>query len=158
MAAEDCLSENELNEYELLYIVHPRRAADDVPAVIEWVSGLVTQGGGEVLSVDDWGRRRLAYPIAHEFEGNFVLTTLRLSPEGPRAIESQMVISEDIMRHILIRGIMPLERGEAPPEAIQERAEPSREPAPAPLESSAEQPAQAPDDEPQAPDAEAAGS
>ena len=154
MAAEDCLSENELNEYELLYIVHPRRAADDVPAVIEWVSGLVTQGGGEVLSVDDWGRRRLAYPIAHEFEGNFVLTTLRLSPEGPRAIESQMVISEDIMRHILIRGIMPLERGEAPPEAIQERAEPSREPAPAPLESSAEQPAQAPDDEPQAPDAE----
>jgi len=154
------LSESELNEYELLYIVHPRRATDEVPAVIEWVSGLVTQGGGEVLTVDDWGRRRLAYPISHEFEGNFVLTTLRLSPETPRSIESQMVISEDIMRHMLIRGIIPLERGEAPPEAIEQRPEPSREPSrepsEVPAESSAEQPAQTQDAEPQAPDADAA--
>jgi small subunit ribosomal protein S6 len=147
-----------LNEYELLYIVHPRRAQDEVPAVIEWVSDLVTQGGGEVLTVDDWGRRRLAYPISHEMEGTYVLTTLRLSPEAPRAIESQMVISEDIMRHMLIRGIMPLERGEAPAEAVQERVEPPREMAPPlaqqPAEASAEASDEQADAEPQASDAE----
>lgn len=170
MAAEDWLSEDELNEYELLYIVHPRRAADELPAVIEWVNGLVAQGGGEVLTVDDWGRRRLAYPISHEFEGTYVLATLRLAPEGPRAIESQLVISEDIMRHIMIRGIIPLERGEAPMEIVEGRAEPSREPPREPAdalaaqsadisaEASAEPPAdtptEQPDAEPEAPDGE----
>jgi small subunit ribosomal protein S6 len=128
-----------LNEYELLYIVHPRKAADEVPSVIEWVNGLVQQGGGESLSVDDWGRRRLAYPIAHEFEATYVLATFRLPPESTAALESQLVISEDIMRHILIHGIIPFEgrredtvRAEeavAPAAAEPPAAEPPAEPA-----------------------------
>ena len=101
---------SEANEYELLYVVHARKPVDDVPAVIEWVSGLVTTAGGEVLSVDDWGRRRLAYPIDKELEGSYVLTTLTLPPDGPRAVEAQLVISEDIIRHLLIRGIIPSDR------------------------------------------------
>jgi len=98
-----------LNDYELLYIIHPRKAADEVPAVIEWVNGLVQKGDGEVLAVDDWGRRKLAYPIQHESEGTYVLTTLRIPPEATRTVESQMVTSEEIMRHILIRGIIPFD-------------------------------------------------
>ena len=101
---------SEANEYELLYVVHARKPVDEVPAVIEWVSGLVTEAGGEVLSVDDWGRRRLAYPIDHELEGSYVLTTLTLPPEGPRGVEAQLVISEDIIRHLLTRGIIPSDR------------------------------------------------
>ena len=110
-----------MNDYELLYIIHPREAADEVPAVIEWVNGLVQQGDGEVLTVDDWGRRRLAYPIQREFEGTYVLTTLRLPPEATGAVESQMVISEEIMRHILIRGIIPFDIREQ----RQQRVEPA---------------------------------
>lgn len=121
-------AEVRLNEYELLYIVHPRRAADEVSTVIDWVNGLVEQGGGEVLTVDNWGSRRLAYPIDHEFEGTYVLTTLRLSSEAPRAIESQMVISEDIMRHILIRGIMALDREEESMMSVQAENQEDRAP------------------------------
>ncbi|MSQ41662.1 MAG: 30S ribosomal protein S6 [Dehalococcoidia bacterium] len=101
-------AEVRLNEYELLYIVHPRKGADDVPGVVEWVNGVVRQVGGEMLTADDWGRQRLAYPIQHELEGTYILVTLRLPPEATRALESQLTISEDIMRHILIRGIIPL--------------------------------------------------
>ena len=127
-----------MNEYELLYIVHPRKAADEVPSVIDWVSDLVQQGGGEPLSVDDWGRRRLAYPIAHEFEGTYVLATFRLPPESTAALESQLVISEDIMRHLLIHGIIPFEgrRGDV------ERAEEAVAPA------AAEQPVEEPPADP----------
>ncbi len=114
-----------MNEYELLYIVHPRKSADEVPSVVEWVSGLVQQGGGEPLSVDNWGRRRLAYPIAHEFEGSYVLATFRLPPESTTALESQLVISEDIMRHILIHGIIPFESRRETVERGQAVATPS---------------------------------
>jgi small subunit ribosomal protein S6 len=133
-----------LNEYELLYIVHPRKAADDVPSVIEWVSSLVQQGGGEALSIDDWGRRRLAYPIAHEFEGTYVLATFRLPPESTAALESQLVISEDIMRHILIHGIIPFEGRRETIERTEEVTAPSASDAPA------DAPAQPPEEEPPA--------
>ena len=79
--------------------------------MIEWVHGVVQQAGGEVLESNVWGRRRLAYPVEHELEGTYVLATFRLPPEGTRALESALRISEDVMRHILIRGIIPYEGG-----------------------------------------------
>ena len=69
-----------MNEYELLYIVSPRVPADDVANAIERVNALVTAQGGEVLSVDNWGRRRLAYPIRQYFEGTYVLIPLKMPP------------------------------------------------------------------------------
>ncbi len=111
-----------MNEYEMLYIVTPRRATDEVPGVIDWVNGLVAQGDGEVLAVDNWGKRRFAYPIAHEFEGTYVYMTVRLSPDSTRALESALVISEDIVRHLLIRGIIPSDDRARAAEARQDSA------------------------------------
>lgn len=98
-----------MNDYELLYIVHPRRTAEETTAVIEWVSGLVTSNGGEIISEDNWGRRKLAYPINHETEGTYVLLNMNMPPEGANAFEPPLVISEDIIRHIVIKGIIPFE-------------------------------------------------
>ena len=129
-----------MNEYELLYIVHPRKAADDVPAVIDWVGGLVQQAGGVVQTVDNWGRRRLAYPIDHQLDGTYVLTTAQLPPESTRSIESQLLISDDIMRHVLIRGIIPFEsREERGRDRDREPERESRTPAEQPVD---EQPAE----------------
>ena len=120
-----------MNEYELLYIVTARQAADDVSEVIDWVAGVVGDAGGEVLSVNNWGRRRLAYPIDHEFEGNYVFTTLSLSAESTGAVESALTISEDVIRHLLIRGIIPSD-GSPPPEFVGERPRTMQAPATAP--------------------------
>jgi small subunit ribosomal protein S6 len=96
-----------LKEYELLYIVSPRVAADDVPNAIERVSALVTSSGGEVLSVDNWGRRRMAYPIKHYFEGTYVLATLRMEPSAAAPLEAALIISEEVIRHLVTEGIIP---------------------------------------------------
>ena len=96
-----------LNEYEMVYVISPRVANDDVPAVIDRVSALVTEGCGEILSVDNWGRRRLAYPIGQHFEGTYVLSTFRLPPAGTATLEAGLRLSEDVIRHLLIQGIIP---------------------------------------------------
>lgn len=109
-----------MHEYELLYIVHARKAVDEAPAVVDWVGGLIAEAGGEVLSMDNWGRRRLAYSIDHELEGTYVLTTMNLPQQATAALEAQLVISEDIVRHILLKDVVPID---GPPPAQQIRAE-----------------------------------
>lgn len=143
-----------MNEYELLYIVSPRVPADDVANAIERVNALVTGQGGEVLSVDNWGRRRLAYPIRQYFEGTYVLTTLKMPPTGAVAIEAGLRLSEEVIRHLLIAGIIPRTSGGRPREEREEREQaPEATSTPAPI--AAEAPATEAPAEAEAPAAEA---
>ena len=143
-----------MNEYELLYIVSPRVPADDVANAIERVNALVTGQGGEVLSVDNWGRRRLAYPIRQYFEGTYVLMTLKMPPTGAVAIEAGLRLSEEVIRHLLISGIIPRTSGGRPREEREER-EQAFEATSAPAPVAAEAPATEAPAEPEAPAAEA---
>lgn len=95
-----------MNEYEMLYILHPRLSVDEVTASSEWVNGLVRAQGGEIRSVDVWGRRRLAYPINHELEGTYVLARFDMPPTGVAPLEHDLVISRDVLRHIVVKGII----------------------------------------------------
>jgi len=95
-----------VNDYEMVYIVSPRLSSDEAERATAWVDGLIRQGGGELLSTDVWGRRRLAYPIKHQFEGTYVYSTFRLDAQSTRRIESELALSEDVLRHLMVRGIV----------------------------------------------------
>lgn len=119
-----------MHEYELMYILHPRLTVDEAAGAIERVGAHVAARGGEVITAENWGRRRLSYPIHHEFEGTYVLTTIRLSPTATAGLEADLRISEDVIRHLLIRGIIPYEgpmthddRARGPREAASELPE-----------------------------------
>lgn len=130
-----------LNDYELLYILSPRVPADEVANAIERVSTLVGNAGGEVTGVDNWGRRRLAYPIRQYFEGTYVILTLKMPPSGAAGLEAALIISDEVIRHMLTAGIIPrtptgrsrsdeFERGEGSGRMDDgERAAPSMAPA-----------------------------
>ena len=94
-------------EYELMVILHPRMTADETAAAVELVGSQIAAHGGEVLATDVWGRRRLAYPIGGSMEGTYVLYTLNLPPSSTAALEAWMGVSEPVIRHLLIRGIIP---------------------------------------------------
>ncbi len=96
-----------LNDYELLYILSPRVPADEVVNAIERVGALVGNAGGEVTAVDNWGRRRLAYPIRQYFEGTYVVLTLKMPPAGAAGLEASLIISDEVIRHMLTSGIIP---------------------------------------------------
>lgn len=92
-----------MHEYELIVVMNPEIVEEDVPAAIERVTAAVTSRGGEIAEVQPWGRRRLAFPINRHVEGNYVLTNIRLDPGRAHELESNFAISEDILRHLLIR-------------------------------------------------------
>jgi len=92
-----------LHEYELVVVINPEIPEEDVPAAIERVTTAVTTRGGEVDDVTPWGRRKLAYPINRHVEGNYILTNIKLDPLRAHELESGFAISDDILRHMLIR-------------------------------------------------------
>jgi small subunit ribosomal protein S6 len=84
-------------------VLNPEIAEEDLPAALERLTGAITSRGGEVTEQTQWGRRRLAYAIDRHTEGNYVLTTLRLDPQRAHELEANFRISEEIVRHLLVR-------------------------------------------------------
>ncbi len=95
--------ETGLGSYELVFIVRPDASDEQLEATVEGISRFITGRDGVVDEVDQWGKKRLAYPIRHHREGSYVLTRFQLSPEQNRELESILRISEDVIRHLLIR-------------------------------------------------------
>ena len=91
-----------LRDYELMYIVRPNMADDELPAAMERVDSLITGVGGEIVENNPWGKRRLAYPIEKFEEGNYVVSKIRMEPDRTHELESQLGINDDVIRHILI--------------------------------------------------------
>ena len=79
-------------------------AEEEVPnAVDRLIRRPVETRGGEVEDVNNWGRRKLAYPIKRQVEGNYVITQLRLDPQQTRELEQGLLLSEEVIRHLLVR-------------------------------------------------------
>ena len=104
MVSENAQSvDEELCDYELTIVVSPEAAEEDVEATVDSIGQFITGKGGVVSEVERWGKRRLAYPIKHFTAGNYILTRFRIKPEHNRELETNLRISEDIIRHLLIR-------------------------------------------------------
>ena len=92
-----------LRDYELVVILNPEIGDDLVGTSIERLQQGITSRGGEVVDVNHWGRRRLAYPISRHLEGNFVVSQVKLDPSVISDLESSYRISEEVIRHLIIR-------------------------------------------------------
>ncbi|HSW58360.1 MAG TPA: 30S ribosomal protein S6, partial [Dehalococcoidales bacterium] len=91
------------NDYELVIIVHPEVADDALDPIINSLTQYVTNKAGTVVEVARWGRKRLAYPIKHLMEGNYVLFKFKMDPAANKAMETNLKISEKIIRYLLIK-------------------------------------------------------
>ena len=97
------IEDKRVHDYELVFIVSPEVADDSLETVIDGVGQLITSKEGVISDVERWGKRRLAYPVGHFLEGNYVLTRFKMNPTWGKELEAQLRISEQILRHMLIK-------------------------------------------------------
>jgi len=97
------VEDKQSRNYELVFIISPEVADESLDTVIDGVSQFITSKEGIISDVDRWGKIRLAYPIKHFLEGNYVLTRFELGPAWSKELEANLQISEDILRHLLIQ-------------------------------------------------------
>ncbi len=91
-----------MHKYELVCIVHPDLDEAAFNEVVEKVKGWVTETNGSVDKVEVWGRKRLAYTIKKQREGQYVLFNLGLEPAATLALEKNLRFLESIIRFMLI--------------------------------------------------------
>ena len=87
--------------YEVVYILDPAMGEEAIAAMIEKFKTLV-ETQGTVTEVDEWGKRRLAYPINDLNEGYYVLVTFTAEPSLPAELDRVLKITEGVMRSMII--------------------------------------------------------
>ena len=84
-------------KYEVLYIVDPAQGEEGIAALVEKFKAMV-EAEGTLSNVDEWGKRRLAYPINDLHEGYYVLMNIETKPAFPAELERVMKITEGVLR------------------------------------------------------------
>ncbi|MCD6452685.1 MAG: 30S ribosomal protein S6 [Dehalococcoidales bacterium] len=92
-----------MRDYELILIISPEVADEELGAIVDRVTQFITERNGIISSVEQWGKKRLAYPIKHFTEGNYVLVNCRFRSTLSKELEARLHIAEEIIRHLLIR-------------------------------------------------------
>lgn len=94
--------EKVLNSYETLFVVDCSIGEEGVKSVVDKFTALIAENG-TVENVDEWGKRKLAYPINDQNDGYYVLVNFKSEGEFPAELERLFGINENILRSIVIR-------------------------------------------------------
>jgi small subunit ribosomal protein S6 len=91
-----------LSNYELTYILRPLEEAN-FTATNERINTIVRNAGGEIVARNDWGRRRLAYPIHKVTDGYYTTLFVTLPGTAVRGIERALQLNDDVLRYLVVR-------------------------------------------------------
>ncbi len=96
-----------MRRYELMLVVRPDVADDKSQAVIDRTTRQIVAAGGQIVKVAPWGRRRLAYPIDRHREGSYHIVLFEAPPEAITELEHSLLITEEVLRHLVTRADRP---------------------------------------------------
>jgi small subunit ribosomal protein S6 len=91
-----------LNQYEIAVLYHPDLEVD-LSKAEEKVTKIITSNGGKVVSNDNWGKRKLAYPIKKQEYAIYVFYTVEMPGEGVNKVESTLNITDEVIRYLIVR-------------------------------------------------------
>ncbi len=120
-----------MRSYETMFIVHPDTGGDQFTAVLDKFKGILADQNATMLKVEEWGSRRLAYPIQKQGRGTFVIFFYEATAAAVSEYERRMRLDETIMRYQTVRyepgsqvaPAAPAEAGEAAEVAEEEEAD-----------------------------------
>ncbi len=91
-----------MKEYELTVLIHPDLEGD-IETPLTKIRGIITSAGGEIVSEDNWGKKKLAYRIKKEDFAVYVYFDIKLPANAPLKISSTFNITDEILRYLLVK-------------------------------------------------------
>jgi small subunit ribosomal protein S6 len=91
-----------MQQYEVAIIYHPDLEVDLTKAEAR-VTKIFTDNGGKVVNTDNWGKKKLAYPIAKNEHGVYVFYTIEIAPEAVQKVEGILNITDEVIRYLIAR-------------------------------------------------------
>ena len=91
-----------MRKYELVCILHPDLDETAFNDAVDKIKGWISDSEGSVESVDNWGRRKMAYMIRKQLEGQYILINANMLPSATAEFERKLRLLETVMRHMLV--------------------------------------------------------
>jgi small subunit ribosomal protein S6 len=107
-----------MRHYEIILLIHPDQS-EQVPAMLERYKTLVTNGGGKVHRVEDWGRRQLAYMIQKLAKAHYLCINIECSKEVLGELETGFRFNDAVLRHLTVK----VEKAETTPSVMMKSVE-----------------------------------
>jgi small subunit ribosomal protein S6 len=92
-----------MRRYEALIVLDPDMPDDDVKALNERLSGIIKDHAGEIIKLEDWGTRKLAYLVRKKDKGRYILFDFVSGPQLINELERQFKITEDVMKYLTVK-------------------------------------------------------
>ena len=92
-----------MKAYELLYFVDPASSEEARAGVTKRIDVAVTENGGKIDNVEDWGKRKLAYEIDKLTEGDYILVDFHADPNQIAELDRVLRINDTVKRHMIVR-------------------------------------------------------
>ncbi|MBE0467191.1 MAG: 30S ribosomal protein S6 [Candidatus Desulforudis sp.] len=92
-----------MRQYEVMYILKPDLEEEGTTQLVERISKIITDGGGEIIEFNPWGVKRLAYEIDDYREGYYVVLKCRAAHAVAKELDRVFRITDGVLRHIIIR-------------------------------------------------------
>jgi small subunit ribosomal protein S6 len=93
---------SEIPHYELLYLVSNKYTEDELKPIIEKVNRAINKRGGKITLMEEWGSKRLAYPIKHFSHGYYVLVEFDLEGKNVVDVDRDLRMMSEILRHQIV--------------------------------------------------------
>ncbi|RJG47951.1 30S ribosomal protein S6 [Motilimonas pumila] len=137
-----------MRHYEIVFMVHPDQS-EQVNGMIERYSAVITDNGGQIHRLEDWGRRQLAYPINKLHKAHYVLLNVEAEQAAIDELETAFRFNDAVIRNMIMRTKAAITEASPMAKAKEERQARDSRPAPeaAPAPAAEEAPAQAASEE-----------
>lgn len=90
-----------MQTFELMIIINPNLSETDFKKTIDGVRTHIEKGKGKITQTDEWGNRKLAYPIKKHTHGHYLILAFQLQPKSMPALEKYLRGNESILRYLL---------------------------------------------------------
>ena len=91
-----------MRTYELTYIIHPDLDESAFKALSDQIAGWIKDGGGKITKTDVWGKRKMAYEIRKQGEGQYVHLSVEMDPSFGSELERQLRLQESVLRYLIV--------------------------------------------------------
>lgn len=92
-----------MHDYELVAIINPEVDEEGVSKIIDKFTQSINGRGGAVQEVNNWGKRKLAYPVKRFMEAGYVLARFKLMPKSVKEIEKEIGSSAGVLRYLVVK-------------------------------------------------------
>ncbi|HLA50763.1 MAG TPA: 30S ribosomal protein S6 [Thermodesulfobacteriota bacterium] len=93
------------NNYEVVFITRPDAGEDVIKGIIQKVKETVEGLNGQVVKIEEWGKRRMAYPIRKHADGHYIFANISSSPAASKEVERILRLNEDVIRYQTVKKI-----------------------------------------------------